>query len=81
LPLCLTKSPAWRRINCLLKHYAMTCWGSGGIAPRIINLGTRWRWMVSLMPRLPYSGTHWIGDWMGPRSGLDLVTRRKNPSP
>jgi hypothetical protein len=23
-------------------------WGSGGIAPRILDLGTRWKWSVSL---------------------------------
>jgi hypothetical protein len=29
---------------CLTKHHAMkTYWGSGGIASRIIDLGTRWR--------------------------------------
>jgi hypothetical protein len=29
---------------CLTKHYAMkTYWGSEGIAPRILDLGTRWR--------------------------------------
>jgi hypothetical protein len=22
-------------------------------------------------------GTHWIGDWMGPRAGLDDVEKRK----
>jgi hypothetical protein len=26
-------------------------WGSGGVAPRIINLNTRWKWMVSFTPR------------------------------
>jgi hypothetical protein len=25
-------------------------WGSGGIAPRILDLGTRWRWVVSFTP-------------------------------
>jgi hypothetical protein len=25
-------------------------WGSGGIAPRIFDLGTRWRWVVSFTP-------------------------------
>jgi hypothetical protein len=30
-------------------------WGSGGIAPRILYLGTRWRWMVSFTPRPLYS--------------------------
>jgi hypothetical protein len=29
--------------------------GSGGIAPRILDLGTRWRWMVSFTPRPLYS--------------------------
>jgi hypothetical protein len=28
--------------------------GSGGIAPRILNLGTRWRWVVSSTPRHLY---------------------------
>jgi hypothetical protein len=29
---------------CLTKHHAMkTYWGSGGIAQRILDLGTRWR--------------------------------------
>jgi hypothetical protein len=29
---------------CLTKHHAMkTYWGSGGIAPCILDLGTRWR--------------------------------------
>jgi hypothetical protein len=29
---------------CLTKHYSMkTCWESGGVTPRILNLGTRWR--------------------------------------
>jgi hypothetical protein len=29
---------------CLTKHHAMnTYWGSGGIAPSILDLGPRWR--------------------------------------
>jgi hypothetical protein len=29
---------------CLTKHHAMkTYWGNGGIAPRVLDLGTRWR--------------------------------------
>jgi len=29
---------------CLTKHHAMKMyWGSGGIAPRILDLGTRWK--------------------------------------
>jgi hypothetical protein len=29
-------------------------WGSGGIAPRILDLGTRWKWVVSFTPRPLY---------------------------
>jgi hypothetical protein len=29
---------------CLTKHHSMkTYWGSGSIAPRILDLGTRWK--------------------------------------
>jgi len=31
---------------CLMKHVAMKMNGGGGIAPRILILVTRWRWMV-----------------------------------
>jgi hypothetical protein len=47
--------------------------GSGGMAPRIIDLSTRWKWAVS--EKAP--GIHWIGDWVGPRAGLDAVVKRK----
>jgi len=41
----------------LTEHHAMkSYWGSGGIAPRILNLGTGWKRVVSFTP-----GTHWIG--------------------
>jgi hypothetical protein len=40
---------------CLTKYHAMKAyWGSGRIAPRI-DLGTRWRWVVSFTPRPLYS--------------------------
>jgi hypothetical protein len=26
-------------------------------------------------------GTHWVGGWVGPRTGLDAVAKRKIPSP
>jgi len=25
--------------------------GSGGIVPHIVNLSTRWRWVINFMPR------------------------------
>jgi hypothetical protein len=60
--------------------------GSGGIAPRILDIGTRWRWVVSFRPRPLYPrerapGTHWIGGWVGPKAVLDTVMKRKIPSP
>jgi hypothetical protein len=40
----------------LTKHHAMkTYWGSGGIAPFILDLGTRWRSVISFTPRPLYS--------------------------
>jgi hypothetical protein len=40
----------------LTDHHAMRAyWGSGGIAPRILAIGSRWRWVVSLTPRPLYS--------------------------
>jgi len=32
-------------------------------------------------PRERVRGTHWIGDWVGPTTGLDAVVKRKIPSP
>jgi hypothetical protein len=48
----------------------------------IIDLGTRWRWVVSftalpLYPRENSPGTHWIGGWVSPRDGLDAAEKRK----
>jgi hypothetical protein len=71
---------------CLTKHHAMkTYWGSGSIAPRILDLGTRWRWVVSFTTRPLYHrerapGTHGIG-WVGSWVVLDAVVKRKIPRP
>jgi hypothetical protein len=32
-------------------------------------------------PRKRAPSTHWIGGWVGPRAGLDMVLKRKIPSP
>jgi hypothetical protein len=32
-------------------------------------------------PRERAPRTHWIGDWVDPRAGLDTVAKRKIPSP
>jgi hypothetical protein len=36
-------------------------WGSGGIFPRILDLGTTWRWVVSFRPQplYPQGKTLW----------------------
>jgi len=40
---------------CFIKHHAVkTYWGSRGTAPLILNLGTRWRWVVSFTLRPLY---------------------------
>jgi hypothetical protein len=77
----------WRWIHCLINHHATnTYWGSRDKAPRILKLGTKWRWMVSftLRPlgrRRKDPGNRWIIGWVGPRVGLDAATKRKNPCP
>jgi hypothetical protein len=52
-------------------------WGSGGIAPRILELSTIWRWVVSFTPRPLYPQGK---SWVGPRAVLDAVVKRKIPS-
>jgi hypothetical protein len=49
----------------------------------ILDLGTRWGWVVSITQWLHFTPgertpcTHWIGGWVGPRAGLDAGARRK----
>jgi hypothetical protein len=36
----------------LTEYHAMDAyWGSGGTSPRILDLGTKWKWMVSFTPQ------------------------------
>jgi hypothetical protein len=60
-------------------------WGSGCIAPSILNLSTGWRPGVSFLPRRLYPrgekpGAHWIGGCVGPRSDMDVVAKRSCPA-
>jgi hypothetical protein len=70
----------------VLEYYVMkTYWGSVNKATPILNLGIRWRRVVSFMPRPFYPQTkspctHWIGGWVVPRAVLDTVVKRKIPS-
>jgi len=43
------------------------------MAPRIINLDSRWRCLISFMPRPLHPRYHWIGGWTGPRTDVDIV--------
>jgi len=57
--------------------------GSGGIAPRILNLDCRLMCVVIISPRPLYirgksPGTFWLGVWMGHRAGLWTRWWRKN---
>jgi hypothetical protein len=60
----------------LTKHNAMkTCWRGEGIVPYILDLGTRWRWVVRFTsgrfsPDDRAHGTHSTGDWVGLRANL-----------
>lgn len=50
-------------------------WGSGGITPHVIKLGTR-KLVISFALRHLYPGIHWLGDWVAPRAGLGVVCNR-----
>ena len=62
-------------------------WRSGGIAPLILNTGTRWgEWSASRLGSFTLEercrGTHWTWGWVGPRAGpehlpsVELLFRR-----
>ena len=58
---------------CTMKAYR----GSRVIALLIVNLGTKSRWVVNFIPSLPFTGTHWLGDWVGPWAKLDILGGKK----
>ena len=50
---------------------AMKTWRSGGVTALILNLGTRWRWIVSFTSQLLHlqgntPSTNWIAGWVDP---------------
>jgi hypothetical protein len=66
--------------------------GEWRYSSNILDLGTRWRWVVSLCRCHVTLGkqapsTHWIGGWLGPRAGLDAarnwtpIPQPSNPQP
>jgi len=73
-----------RVVPVLNKHDDMQTYGGGGIAPRILNLITRWSWVISFttQPSYPQVESHYplprrmFGSSGRPRSGGQ---REKNP--
>jgi hypothetical protein len=70
---------------CLTKHHAMKTYRrSGGVAPCILDLSTRWEWSdsrpVHFTPKERAPVTYGLGGWVGPSSILDAVVKRKIPS-
>jgi len=53
------------------QSWTLTIDGGGWSASRPSSFTPRWR----------SPGIHWIGGWLGPRAGLDVVLQRKIPSP
>jgi hypothetical protein len=63
-------------------------WGSRGIAPRILGLGTRWKWVVSFIhrPLYPRGNSPWypLGRRLGAlqnRSGHGVEEKNSQPLP
>jgi hypothetical protein len=50
----LTEQPWLLKLGMGTIFSAWPLWGSWGTAPRILNVGTRWRWVVSFAPRPLY---------------------------
>jgi hypothetical protein len=75
------------KANAVPLHVMNELEGRGNIAPLILDLGTRWGWVVSVTPRPRFTpgemtpGTHCTGGWVGPRAGLDTEVTGKIFSP
>lgn len=68
--------------------HAMKAWGSGGIAPLVLNLCIRCRRAVRSAPQLPTlplgknsCGTHWAGGWALTIAKLGTLKIRENLVP
>jgi hypothetical protein len=62
-------------------HSAMNTYGgSGGITPRILGLGARWRCPGRFTSGEGTPNIHWIWGWVGLRAGVDVVAKRQIPS-
>jgi hypothetical protein len=71
----------------LIRHNAMKAYGGSGciVLPFLTSALDGGEWSTSLPGRVtpgeiapPLPGTHWIGGWVGPRTGLDVMEEKKN---
>jgi hypothetical protein len=56
---------------------------SRGVPPVTLKLGARWRWVVNFTTRPLYhwkstSVTHWIGDWLCPKTCLGVLEKKNH---
>lgn len=60
---------------CTMKAYRR----SKAMTVLILNLDTRWKWVVSSTPVALYTckQTYSLGDWVGPRANLDHLEKKK----
>jgi hypothetical protein len=61
-------------------HATKAYGGSRGVAPLILTLGTRRRWVVNFISRPIYARVS-TGGWMGLRAGLGVLDKLKNSLP
>jgi hypothetical protein len=72
-------------VSLWLFNYALChedIWGEWRYSSTFLDFGTSWRWVVSFTPLPLYPPGNdpldrRIGDWVGPRFGLDAVEKRK----
>jgi hypothetical protein len=63
--------------------HAMEALGGRGGVLLVLDLGTRWGWVVSDTPWPHFTpgertlGYHWIGGWVGPGASMDAEARGK----
>jgi hypothetical protein len=77
----------WNLCAFLTEHHTMEeYWGSGGMAERILDLGTKWRWVVSFTPwpLYPQGKSSWYPFYRrlgGPQSRSGRGGEEKNSQP
>jgi hypothetical protein len=68
---------------CLTKHHAMKIYwewrdsSTHSLPQHWMEVSGQLHAPATLLPGKEPPGTHWIGGWVGPRAGLDMVEKRK----